>query len=168
MSESTDTLKAPKAIREARVVIIGAGPTGCFAAAKLNKLGVRTTILERQPRAPNFDISKTYCFALNIRGLRSVETVPGLLPCLLPEIASEDGYTFAFIKPDGSVAKPSVDSFIPGFKPGMMVMRPMLTNAFRKFVDSCSYVNTIYDANVNHIETSDAGNIAITYESDGQ
>lgn len=143
----------PDSLLKCRVVIVGGGPCGLFAATVLHQQGFRDiTLLERLPSAsPSSSASqRSYVFSLNIRGQAVVSSIaPELFEHLKGYTSVPDGYLSCDVLNDGTVRCLDPRDLFRNFKPGMLLYRPCLIESMFDFLPDS--VNVRFECTVTDV-----------------
>lgn len=148
---------APKAVREANVVIIGGGPSGSLAAAMLNARGVRATLVEQEVDFLDFNENRAYYLGMYPRGIQALKAVPGLFEHVSPSGTWSD--KLVRIPPDGAVREMRMPSSIAYL---FFISRFSLNHALKQFVTAHTRTHTLYGTTVEHIDFLPSGDMEVT------
>lgn len=159
----TSTSTPPSSVPQtARVVIVGGGPIGLYAAAMLHGLNFSNiTVLERLPQNLSVDVSRGHIFGLNLRGRRALQRLPAPINDVLRNATSvPDGYKFCIIPRVGKAQEYSPNQLL-GKKlvPSTLFYRATFVSALREYVETLcgDNIKFIYDAKVKHVSLSHDG-----------
>lgn len=152
--------KTPSSVlRTTRVVIVGGGPAGLYAAAMLHGINFSNiTVIERLPQNPSVDVSRGHIFGLNLRGRRALQRLPAPINDILRDATSvPDGYKFCIIPRVGE-AKEFTPNELLGKKlvPSTLFYRATFVRVLREYVETLcgDNIKFIYDAKVKHVSIS--------------
>lgn len=155
--------KLPTSIQQSNAIIIGAGPSGAYAAALFDAHGISVTILEKQSNFLSYNSSKSYALALFTRGQKALSRVPGLLEFMAPKGVHNERLCSHDIHPGkkGIV----ITNMGKALCTATFFLRYRLLHSFQQFLTThCNKrVRLEYGSEVTDLRFKDTGDIVVSF-----
>lgn len=154
-SQIQQASRAPLAIRDADVLIVGGGPIGSVAATLLHQRGVHAVLIERVNDFLLFNRSHAYALGLLPRAFALLAGIPGMLKFLKPWQAGLDNVRIIDSTGKVNEIKREISSMVGLF------MRYRVTHLLKTFMCTHTDTDTHYGAQVVDISFLPSGQMDV-------